>query len=294
MDDLISEFIEETTESLSMLDLDLVKLEQQPDDKELLGNIFRVMHTIKGTCGFIGLSRLERTAHAAENLLDNFRSGRMEVTEMAMTLLFMCIDRVRYLVTEVHNKGAEPAGDDTDIVSAIESHIDSVMNGGTAAQAPAAPTPAPQNQPENTGQAAPDILPDTLPDMMEEAKPVPQTAPAAPLAPMQETGPDSKSERPGISPRADEYARRSHQYGVGACPDTQPAPPAYQAGERYGDDCPVPAPEQDRFRFAGQRDENAYAAYRQRLVKIAAHRPRSFGRTQKENYARNVGRGNRA
>lgn len=123
MDDLIPEFIEETVESLSALDQDLVKLEQEPDNKELLGNIFRVMHTIKGTCGFIGLSRLEKTAHAAENLLDNFRSGRLDVTEQVMTLLFKSIDRVRFLVAEVQEKGAEPDGDDSDIIAAIENHI---------------------------------------------------------------------------------------------------------------------------------------------------------------------------
>ena len=58
MDDLISEFITETTDSLGLLDSELVRLEQNPGDEDILGNIFRVMHTIKGTCGFLGLPRL--------------------------------------------------------------------------------------------------------------------------------------------------------------------------------------------------------------------------------------------
>lgn len=75
MDDLIAEFLTETNESLNELDLDLVNLEQNPNDKALLGKIFRLMHTIKGTCGFLSLPRLEKTAHHAENVLGRFREG---------------------------------------------------------------------------------------------------------------------------------------------------------------------------------------------------------------------------
>ena len=64
MDDLLSEFLTETSESLSILDVQLVKFEQDPSDAEFLGNIFRLVHTIKGTCGFLGLPRLESVAHA--------------------------------------------------------------------------------------------------------------------------------------------------------------------------------------------------------------------------------------
>ena len=68
MDELLNDFLAEVTESLGGLDLELVKLEQNPDDKQILGNIFRVVHTIKGTCGFIGLTRLEHVAHAGDSV----------------------------------------------------------------------------------------------------------------------------------------------------------------------------------------------------------------------------------
>ena len=123
MDDLINEFISETIESLSELDTDLVELEKNSDDTELLSKIFRLMHTIKGTCGFLSLSRLEKTAHAGENLLDLFRSGEMILSETNMSLLFSCIDRVRYLIDEVHENGAEPDGEDQDIITKIEDEI---------------------------------------------------------------------------------------------------------------------------------------------------------------------------
>ena len=123
MDDLVKEFIEETIEGLSELDTDLVMLEKDPDNKDLLDKIFRLMHTIKGTCGFLALPRLEKSAHAAENLLDLFRSGGMDVTEEAMTILFLCLDRVRYLTFELRENNVEPQGDDQDIIDQIEGII---------------------------------------------------------------------------------------------------------------------------------------------------------------------------
>lgn len=120
MDDLVREFIDETVESLAEMDMDLVTLEQDPNNQELLGKVFRLMHTIKGTCGFIGLQRLEKTAHSAENLLDGFRNGSLEVTTEAMTLIFEAIDRIRMLVDEVNENGVEPEGSDADIISKMD------------------------------------------------------------------------------------------------------------------------------------------------------------------------------
>ena len=75
MDDLLSEFLTETNENLAVLDVELVKLEQNPNDIDLLSNIFRLVHTVKGTCGFLGLPRLESVAHAGENVLGKVRDG---------------------------------------------------------------------------------------------------------------------------------------------------------------------------------------------------------------------------
>ena len=69
MDELIADFISETSESLLDLDNELVELENNPDNDELLGKIFRVMHTIKGTCGFLELNKLASIGHAGENIL---------------------------------------------------------------------------------------------------------------------------------------------------------------------------------------------------------------------------------
>ena len=87
MDDLLSEFLTETAESLAVIDVELVKFEQEPQNQEILGNIFRLVHTIKGTCGFLGLPRLESVAHSGENILGKFRDGVLEVTPEAVTLI---------------------------------------------------------------------------------------------------------------------------------------------------------------------------------------------------------------
>ena len=79
MDDLLREFLTETSESLDTVDNQLVRFEQEPNNAKILDNIFRLVHTIKGTCGFLGLPRLEALAHAAETLMGKFRDG-MPVT----------------------------------------------------------------------------------------------------------------------------------------------------------------------------------------------------------------------
>ena len=77
MDDLLADFLTETNENLAELDVALVTLERTPDDAATLALIFRMVHTIKGTCGFLGLPRLERVAHAAESVLGKVRDGAL-------------------------------------------------------------------------------------------------------------------------------------------------------------------------------------------------------------------------
>ena len=124
MDDLLSEFLTETNESLAELDVELVQLEQNPNDKDLLGNIFRLMHTIKGTCGFLGLPRLESVAHAGENVLGKLREGELEVTPEAVTLILECLDNIRALLEQLEATEAEPEGDDSDLIARLNAFAD--------------------------------------------------------------------------------------------------------------------------------------------------------------------------
>lgn len=119
MDDILREFLTEANESLSQLDAELVRLEQNPNDQELLGNIFRLVHTIKGTCGFLGLPRLEGIAHAGENVLGKLRDSDLEVTPEAVTLILECLDRVRLVLESLEATEEEPVGDDTELIDRL-------------------------------------------------------------------------------------------------------------------------------------------------------------------------------
>ncbi|MEQ1706620.1 MAG: Hpt domain-containing protein, partial [Rickettsiales bacterium] len=119
MDDLIVEFITETSEGLATLDLELVKLEQNPQDEGILGNIFRIMHTIKGTCGFLGLPRLERVAHASENVLGKIREKQLEATPEAITLVLESLDSIKGLIDYLSQNGEEQGGDDAQLIGRL-------------------------------------------------------------------------------------------------------------------------------------------------------------------------------
>jgi len=110
MDDLLSEFLTETSESLDSLDNDLVKLEENPNDPDLLGNIFRLVHTIKGTCGFLGLPRLESLAHAGENVLGKIRDGELDVTPYAIDLVLAALDKIKEILSVLEATESEPEG----------------------------------------------------------------------------------------------------------------------------------------------------------------------------------------
>ncbi len=135
MDDLLSEFLTETAESLAVLDVELVKFEQNPNDTAILGNIFRLVHTIKGTCGFLGLPRLEKVAHAGENVLGRFRDGSLEVTPEAVTLILQCIDTIRDLLGALEATEQEPEGNDAELIASLNA----MSEGGNAAVSEAAP-----------------------------------------------------------------------------------------------------------------------------------------------------------
>lgn len=146
MDDLISEFITETSESLALLDQELVKLEQNPNDKAILGNIFRLVHTIKGTCGFLGLPRLESVAHAGENVLGKIRDGAIIVSPEAITLVLAALDTIKTIMDYLAENGEEPAGDDKALINELNAFADSNGVRAIAAVAPPAPVSAPPVQ----------------------------------------------------------------------------------------------------------------------------------------------------
>ena len=134
MDDLLREFLTETFESLDVVDVELVKFEQEPNNQAILSNIFRLVHTVKGTCGFLGLPRLEALAHAAETLMGKYRDGA-EVTGQGVTVILHTLDRIKEILGELEATETEPAGDDSDLISQLEAFSEAAENGGAPAEA---------------------------------------------------------------------------------------------------------------------------------------------------------------
>ncbi|MCA1545138.1 hybrid sensor histidine kinase/response regulator [Bradyrhizobium sp. NBAIM32] len=163
MDDLLREFLTETSESLDTVDNQLVKFEQEPNNAKILDNIFRLVHTIKGTCGFLGLPRLEALAHAGETLMGKFRDG-MPVTAEAVTVILSSIDRIKEILAGLEATEAEPEGNDRDLIDKLEAMVEQ----GMAAMSGSA-------QPMSSG-AAP----------VADAPPLVPEAPAAAAAPAKE------------------------------------------------------------------------------------------------------------
>ena len=111
MDDIVKEFIVESTENLDQMDRDLINLEKNPTSKELLDSIFRAIHTVKGTTGFLGYTRLESVAHAGESLLSRLREGALVLTPSITSGLLAMVDAVRTMLASIEKSGSDGDGD---------------------------------------------------------------------------------------------------------------------------------------------------------------------------------------
>ncbi len=120
MDELLGEFLTETDEGLDQLDVELVRFEQDPNNAEMLNTIFRLVHTVKGTCGFLGLARLAKLAHAAETLMGQYRDGA-PVTVDGVSVILKSIDRIKQILEGLERDGAEPQGSDADLIGRLQA-----------------------------------------------------------------------------------------------------------------------------------------------------------------------------
>ncbi|ACU36265.1 chemotaxis protein CheA [Actinosynnema pretiosum subsp. pretiosum] len=138
-DDVVQEFLVESYENLDQLDRDLVALEKEPKSHERLASIFRTIHTIKGTSGFLAFTKLEQVTHVGESLLVRLRDGTQELDKPSADVLLRMVDTVRELLAQIEQNGAEGDLDVQDVIDAVTACI----TGGPAA-APAAPAAAPE------------------------------------------------------------------------------------------------------------------------------------------------------
>ncbi|GAB5375503.1 MAG: hypothetical protein AcusKO_19650 [Acuticoccus sp.] len=167
IDDLLAEFITDTQESLERVDERLVELEGLADDGEatdtgaMVNDLFRMMHTIKGTCGFLGLQRMAGVAHVAENLMDGLRNGKPLTVPITEAML-LSVDRLKWLLGEIESgNGAEPEGSDDDVIDALKGAAEgkspraaAPVEEAVAEAPPAAAAPAPAEAPKAAAKPA--------------------------------------------------------------------------------------------------------------------------------------------
>jgi two-component system chemotaxis sensor kinase CheA len=135
MNEVIREFLLETQENLSQLDLDLVTLEKEPTERETLARVFRTLHTIKGTAGFLGLQKLQAVAHSAESLLSLLRDGKLLFNAEIASALLTVVDAVRQMLSSVESSETDGDGD----FSALIQTLDRLRAGGHDKPAEASP-----------------------------------------------------------------------------------------------------------------------------------------------------------
>ncbi|WP_298423391.1 hybrid sensor histidine kinase/response regulator [Rhodoblastus sp.] len=122
MDEMLQEFLTESAEQIEAASAQIVAFERHPEDESLIASIFRLVHTIKGTCGFLGLARLQRLTHAAESLIGALREGAKATPEVVSAIL-AAVDRIKALLAELEETGQEGDGDDSDMTDLLEVQV---------------------------------------------------------------------------------------------------------------------------------------------------------------------------
>src|SRR5208282_6668961 len=118
-DEIVREFLVEGNENLDALDRELVELEQDPRNQATLASVFRTIHTIKGTCGFLGFTKLESVAHVGENLLSRLREGELTLNPEITTALLRMVDAIRQMLQSIEAAGNEGERNDADLVEML-------------------------------------------------------------------------------------------------------------------------------------------------------------------------------
>lgn len=141
MDDLLKGFLAESAENLAQLDQDLVELERDPSNAPLLNSIFRAIHTIKGTCGFLCLPRLENVSHTAESVLEHLRGGTLAVDAAVISDILRTIDVIKVILAGLEAAGVEPPGDDSLLIALLEQWLGPEAQAAAVAHAQSGPSP---------------------------------------------------------------------------------------------------------------------------------------------------------
>src|SRR5215469_16436812 len=120
MNEVVREFLLETNENLAQLDLDLVTLEREPRERETLARVFRTLHTVKGTSGFLGFAKLQAIGHAAESLLSRLRAGELIFNPDIASAMLAVVDAIRRILASIEETEAEGEGDFSALIQTLD------------------------------------------------------------------------------------------------------------------------------------------------------------------------------
>ena len=176
-DEILKEFLTESRENLDLLDREFVALESDPSAQHRIASIFRAVHTIKGTAGFLGFNRLVALTHAAENLLSLLRDGKLGLSAEMITTLLSVLDAVRLILASIENDGTEPADDWTALIEALHAHQEAPAK---APVAPPRPAPTPKLAVASKVPKAPVVEPPPVAPPVAPPVPEPPPAPETP------------------------------------------------------------------------------------------------------------------
>src|ERR1035441_5722509 len=152
-DDIVKEFLVESHENLDRLDRDLVDLEKHPSDREILASIFRTIHTIKGTSGFLGFGKLEGVTHVGESLLARLRDGQLSLHPELTSALVATDDAVRQMLAKIEQAGGEGERDDRELIANLTRLLQLEAPPNPSQLSPN-PTPVNPEAPDSLAQAA--------------------------------------------------------------------------------------------------------------------------------------------
>ena len=189
LDEIVKEFLVESYENLDRLDQDFVRLEKSPADRETLGNLFRVLHTLKSSAGMFGFQRLEKLGHAGEHLLGRLRDVRLALNSAMVTALLADADTIRGILRQLETSPTETAGDDRALIETL--HL--------LADGKPAPVPPAQSVPP----ASPN--PPPLPS------PVPKSLPAAPASATAAVAPAARGDVPEVDELTREFVLETQE-----------------------------------------------------------------------------------
>lgn len=165
MQEILNDFLTESNEMLEVLDQRFVTLEADPSNTDLLNEIFRAMHSMKGSAGFLGFNHLVDVAHRGENILNKLRQAEMAVSPAIISVILETVDVIKAIMADIKDSGTDshvPTG-------AISAKLDDILNGDPAAPAPAAPAPtASATKTETAAPTAPDADPAPPPQTIGE------------------------------------------------------------------------------------------------------------------------------